>query len=43
MTSAEFLLNQLKAFVDRVTFASSLAKTAYALFASRGWEDQETG
>ena len=43
MTSAEFLLNQLKAFVDRITFASSLAKTANALFASRGWEDQETG
>ena len=36
MTSAEFLLNQLKAFVDRITFASSLVKSANALFEDAG-------
>ena len=36
MTCAEFLLNQLKAFVDRITFASSPVKTVNALFEDAG-------
>ena len=29
-------MNQLKAFVDQITFASSLVKTGNALFANAG-------
>ena len=36
MTSTKFLLNQLKAFVDQITFASSLVKTGNALFGDAG-------